>query len=103
MDSNTQTNLAQVVAQIVQQASLLSAIVAPVTYGVLEALKKTKFPNKYAGLLSAPIGVLVVFLIQGFNFTGIGIMVGILAGLATSGVYSAVKSATPAKLLASPE
>lgn len=93
MDANQGVQLSQVVAQIVQEAAVLSAITAPILYGVLEALKKASFPSKYAGLLSAPIGVLVVFCIQSFHFTPFGILIGVLAGFGTSGVYSAVKSA----------
>ncbi len=101
-DANTQVTLSQVVANIVTQAATLSAIVVPITYGVGEAIKKIsikgkKFPGWVAGLLSAPIGVLTMFLVQGAKFTALGILVGILAGLATSGVYSTVKAATASK------
>lgn len=97
MEPTQGLELSQVVANIVQQASILSAVTAPIIFGLLEALKKASFPGKYAGLLSAPIGVLVVFLIQGFHFSPFGILIGILAGLGTSGVYSAIKSAVPKK------
>lgn len=88
--------IAQVVTDVVNNVTTLSIIATPVIFGVIEIAKKLKFPSKYAGLLSAPIGVLVMFLIQGFTFTGIGILVGILTGFATSGIYSATKSITKA-------
>lgn len=94
MDANSQVTLAQVVANVVTQSATISGIVAPVTFGVIEALKKAGVPGKFTGLLSAPIGILVVFLVQSFHFTPLGILIGALAGLGTSGVYSAVKSAT---------
>lgn len=98
MDPQTQVSLAEVVKNIVTQAATLSAIVAPITFGVCEALKKMNFPSRFIGLLTAPIGVLVMFLVQGLHFTSLGILVGILAGLGTSGAYSAVKAAgTPAQ------
>lgn len=96
METSTQT-ISEVVQQIIANAGILSAVVAPITFGLLEALKKAKLPSRFAGLLSAPIGVLVCFLIQGFHFTPVGILVGVLAGLATSGTYSAVKSAVTPK------
>lgn len=85
--------VAQVVQKLVEQAATLSVIVAPVTFGIIEAVKKAGLPGRFAGLLSAPIGVLIVFCIQNFSFTSFGILVGVIAGLATSGTYSAVKSA----------
>jgi len=87
----------QVVADIVNNVTTLSIIAAPVIFGVIEIAKKLKFPSKYAGLLSAPLGVLVMFLIQGFSFTPVGILVGILTGFATSGLYSGAKSAISSK------
>jgi len=87
--------LQQVVGDIVNNVTTLSVIAAPVIFGVIEIIKKLKFPSKYAGLLAAPIGVLIMFLIQGFSFTSIGILVGILTGFATSGLYSGIKSAVP--------
>lgn len=84
--------LQQVISDIVNNVTTLSVIAAPVIFGFIEAAKKFKFPSKYAGLLAAPIGVLVVFLVQGAEFTSIGILVGILTGFATSGVYSTAKS-----------
>lgn len=99
MDSNSQVTIAQVIQNVVTQAGLMAAIVAPIVFGVGEALKKIQiknwqFPSWLVGLLSAPIGVITTFLINGAHFTAVGILVGVLAGLATSGAYSTVKSAT---------
>lgn len=98
MDPNSQVTLAQVVANIVQQAAVSAAIVAPITFGIGELVKKitikgNPIPTWIAGFMAPIIGVLTLFLVNGFHFTSLGILVGILAGLATSGAYSTVKSA----------
>lgn len=99
MDPNTQVTLAQVVADIVKQAASLSGIVGVIVYGLGEAIKKIPFKGKkvpgwIVGVLAAPIGVLTMFLINGAQFTPLGILIGILAGFSASGVYSTIKSAT---------
>lgn len=99
MEPNTQVALSQVVADIVQQSASLAAIVGVIVYGLGEAIKKIsikgkKVPGWVIGVLAAPIGVLTMFLINGAHFTPLGILVGVLAGFSTSGIYSTIKSAT---------
>ncbi len=77
-------------------------IVAPVTFAVGEAVKKIKIKGKnvpgwVAGLLAAPVGVLVMFLLANFHFTNIGILTGILAGLSTAGIYGTMSAAIASK------
>lgn len=98
MEPNTQITIAQVVTNIVAQAAEASAIVVPIVYGAGEALKKIpKMPSWIAGFAAPFIGVLTLFLVNGFHFTSIGILVGILAGFGTAGIYSTVKSAAGPK------
>lgn len=100
MDSQTSLTIAQVVTETVKNVAILGAVVTPVVYGVGEMLKKIKIKNKQVipgwiiGVLAGPIGVAVAFLIQGFHFTGIGILAGIMAGFTASHAYSVLKSAT---------
>lgn len=89
--------ITQVVNEIVNNVTVLSIIGAPIVFGVIEFAKKLKFPSKYAGLLAAPVGVLVMFCVQGFTFSGVGVLIGVLTGFATSGLYSTAKAATSDK------
>lgn len=94
MEPTTQVTVAQVVAQVVAQSATLTAITGVIIFGVVEALKKIpNFPGWVGGLLGAPIGLLVAFLINGAHFTPVGILSGILAGLAAPGAYSIASGA----------
>lgn len=102
MEPNTGLTLADVVSKIATQAAIYSGITGPVVFGAIEALKKAGLPSRFAGLLTAPLGVLVVFLVESalngkWTLSPIGILVGILAGLGTAGAYSAIKSTTASK------
>lgn len=95
MNPQSTVTITQVITQVVTQAAEMAAIVVPIVFGVNEALKKIpKFPPWVAGLFSPIIGVFILFLVNGFHFTPVGILVGVLAGFATPGIYSTIKSAT---------
>lgn len=99
---NTPLTIPQVVEETVKNVAVLSAVVAPAVYGVGEIIKKIKIKGKsipgwVIGVLASPIGILVTFFIQGFQFTGIGIVSGFLAGFAASATYSTIKSASTTK------
>jgi len=69
------------------------SIVAPITAGIVQALKMAKLPSQFAPLTAIVVGMLVAFIGTGFTFTPQIWLTGIVAGLVSQGLYSQVKEA----------
>ncbi len=67
------------------------AIAVAATTGIVEVLKKTGLPSRWAPILSLVVGFGMTLLFT-HSFSWETVAVGILTGLSASGVYSGVKS-----------
>lgn len=73
-----------------------AVVIAPVTVGVVEAVKQTGYlSSRFAALVSiitATIITVVYFSSQGQPIDGAAILTGIVYGLAASGLYSGTQA-----------
>ena len=65
------------------------AIVIPVILGIVEIAKQFGLPSKYATLVSLLLGVGITILMV--DFTKDSVLMGIVFGLSSSGLYSGSK------------
>lgn len=82
------------IEELINNAVLVAAILAPITTGIIEVVKQTlNIDNQYLPILSLLVGILIAVLIA----IGTGqdivqfVLVGIVGGLAASGLYDQVK------------
>lgn len=79
--------------------TLSSAAVVPVIVALVQVVKLTQWlKDKYAPILSIVFGIILAFLLvqDGLASIGTTILTGILYGLASSGLYSGVRSTSHA-------
>lgn len=84
------------------QAVSTAAILVPFVLAIVEMAKRTGLVDKYAGIASVVSGIVLAFLVgefgsvgevSGFDTLKRTLLVGVIAGLSASGVYSATKAA----------
>ena len=78
------------IEELINNAVLVAAILAPITTGIIEVVKKTlNINNRYLPILSLLVGIFVAIAIA----LGTGqdlvqyVLVGIVGGLSSSGLY----------------
>ena len=78
------------IEELINNAVLVAAILAPITTGIIEVMKQTlNINNRYLPILSLLVGILVAVAIA----LGTGqdvvqfVLVGIVGGLSSSGLY----------------
>ncbi len=73
-----------------------SAFLVPLVVGVVQLIKEAGLPSKYAGVLSVLIGIGAEFLVVGTVVAspsvGITTLLGVIVGLAASGLWSGTKA-----------
>ena len=69
------------------------SIVAPITAGIVQALKIAKLPSDYAPLVALVVGMGVAILVTGFTFSPTVWLTGIVAGLVSQGLYDHIQKA----------
>lgn len=82
------------IEELINNAVLVAAILAPITTGIIEVVKQTANINKqYLPILSLLVGILVAVLIALGTDQDIVqfVLVGIVGGLGASGLYDQAK------------
>jgi uncharacterized membrane protein (DUF441 family) len=69
-----------------------SIIFAPIILGIVQALKMSDIPDKYAPIISIFVGVIIAFITNEATLWGQNILSGLVYGLSASGLYSGTKS-----------
>ena len=82
------------IEELINNAVLVAAILAPITTGIIEVMKQTlNINNRYLPILSLLVGILVAVAIA----LGTGqdlvqyVLVGIVGGLSSAGLYDQTK------------
>ena len=68
----------------------LGTILLPVIIGLVAVAKEGGFPSRFAPLLAVALGLFFAWLAQGWSFNTV--IVGIILGLASSGLWSSAKA-----------
>ena len=63
----------------------------PVTWGVVQAVKKVGLKSRWAPLTSLAVGVVLAFILGGDSLSQV-ILGGLVVGLSAAGLYSGVKA-----------
>jgi hypothetical protein len=71
-----------------------SILIVPIILGIVQAIKMTKVPDKYAPVISVVVGVLLAFVTSGGETWGHSTIAGVIYGLSASGLYSGAKTVT---------
>ncbi len=82
------------IEELINNAVLVAAILAPITTGIIEVVKQTaNIDKQYLPILSLLVGILVAVLIAlGTDQDLVQfVLVGIVGGLSASGLYDQVK------------
>ncbi len=66
-------------------------ILVPVIVGLVAVAKEIGLPSRFASLVSLVFAVGITFLFTG-QVSGVSVLIGIVTGLAASGLYSGTKS-----------
>lgn len=69
-----------------------AVLIAPIIIGIVQALKVTKLPDRYAPIMSIAVGVMIAFMTGRGDFWGDSALSGVIYGLSASGLYSGAKS-----------
>lgn len=70
------------------------SIAAPIILGLVEVFKQVGLPSKFSPLLACVFGILYGLFVSGAETIAKGVMVGLIEGLAASGLYSGTKNVT---------
>ena len=66
----------------------LEIIAIPLILGFVEMLKMAFLPSRFAAMTAVGLGIALSFLVGDYGSYGVTIVVGMILGLASSGLYS---------------
>ena len=83
------------IISLIQENLVLALTLVPIVTGIVEAIKRAGFPSNWCGVLAMPVGALLS--VGLFSFSGgvayeVAITLGVIVGLASSGLWSTSKA-----------